>query len=103
LYGLWFASGGTQGKEPPPRMVEMMELYRKANGVPDDERIKLTQQVWKILAEELWTIGTVGLSPATTGVRIVKNTMGNIPDRLFNSASHKSPGSSLPMTYYFKS
>ena len=24
-------------------------------------------------------------------------------DRLFNSASHKSPGSSLPMTYYFKS
>ena len=85
------------------RMKEMMDLYRKAYGVPDDERIKLTKQVWKILAEELWTIGTVGLSPATTGVRIVKNTMGNIPDRLFNSASHKSPGSSLPPTYFFKS
>jgi peptide/nickel transport system substrate-binding protein len=84
-------------------MVEMMDLYRKAMGLEDDERVKLTRDIWKILAEELWTIGTVGLSPATTGVRIVKNTMGNIPDRLFNSASHKSPGSSQPPTYYFKS
>ena len=103
LYGQWFASGGAQGKEPPPRMKEMMDLYRKSYGMPDNERIQAAKQVWKILAEELWTIGTVGLSPATTGVRIVKNTMGNIPDRLFNSASHKSPGSSLPPTYYFKS
>jgi peptide/nickel transport system substrate-binding protein len=103
LFGLWFASNGAQGKEPPPKMVEMMDLYRKAMGQEDADRIKTTQQVWKILAEELWTIGTVGLSPATTGVRVVKNTMGNIPDRLFNSASHKSPGSSLPLSYYFKS
>jgi peptide/nickel transport system substrate-binding protein len=103
VYGLWFASGGTQGKEPPPRMKEMMELYQKAMGVPEAERIELTKQIWKILAEELWTIGTVGLSPATVGVRVAKNTMGNIPDRLFNSASHKSPGSSQPQTYYFKS
>ncbi|MCC7368270.1 MAG: ABC transporter substrate-binding protein [Chloroflexi bacterium] len=103
LYGRWFASGGTQGKEPPPRMKEMMELYQKAMGVPDAERIALTKQVWSILAEELWTIGTVGLSPATTGVRVSKNNLGNIPDRLFNSASHKSPGSSQPATYYFKS
>jgi peptide/nickel transport system substrate-binding protein len=102
LFGTWFASNGSQGKEPPQRMVEMMDLYRKAMGQPDEERIQTTKQVWKILAEELWTIGTVGLSPATTGVRIVKNTMGNIPDRLFNSASHKSPGSSLPLSYYFK-
>ena len=103
VYGLWFASGGTQGKEPPPRMKEMMELYWKSMGVPDPERVQLGKQIWKILAEELWTIGTVGLSPATTGVRVSKLTLGNIPDRLFNSASHKSPGSSQPSTYYFKS
>jgi peptide/nickel transport system substrate-binding protein len=103
LYGTWFASGGRQGEEPPPRMKEMMELYWKSMGVTDEERIPLGKQIWTILAEELWSIGTVGLSPATVGVRVVKNTMGNIPDRLFNSASHKSPGSSLPMTYYFKS
>ena len=39
LYGRWFASGGTKGKEPPPRMRELMELYRKAFGVPREERI----------------------------------------------------------------
>jgi peptide/nickel transport system substrate-binding protein len=102
LYGLWFASGGTQGKEPPPRMKEMMDTYRKAYGVPEAERIQLTKQVWKILAEELWTIGTVGLSPATTGVRVAKTNVGNVPDRLFNSASHKSPGTSHPEQFYFK-
>jgi peptide/nickel transport system substrate-binding protein len=103
VYGLWFASGGTQGQEPPARMKEMMELYQRAMGEPEAQRIQTTKQIWKILAEELWTIGTVGLSPATTGVRVSKLNMGNIPDRLFNSASHKSPGSSQPSTYYFKS
>jgi peptide/nickel transport system substrate-binding protein len=102
-YGKWFASGGTQGKEPPARMKEMMEMYQKAMGVPEAERIQLTKEIWKILAEELWTIGTVGLSPATTGVRVSKLNMGNIPDRLFNSASHKSPGTAQPATFYFKS
>ncbi|MGE3909832.1 MAG: ABC transporter substrate-binding protein [Chloroflexota bacterium] len=102
VFGTWFASGGSQGKEPPPKMKEMMELYWKAMGSPDAERIKLTQQVWKILAEELWTIGTVGLSPATVGVRVVKNNVGNSPDRLYNSASHKSPGGARPQTLYFK-
>ena len=102
LFGTWFASNGAQGKEPPPRMKEMMDLYKKAYGVPDAERVQLTKQVWKILAEELWTIGTVGLSPATTGVRVVKNTLGNVAERNMNSAPHKSPAASRPETYYFK-
>jgi hypothetical protein len=37
------------------------------------------------------------------GVRIVKNTMGNIPERLYNGAAPHSPGNNLTQTYYFKS
>ncbi|MFN8524571.1 MAG: ABC transporter substrate-binding protein [Chloroflexota bacterium] len=102
LYGTWFASNGAQGKEPPPRMKEMMEIYKKAYGVSDEERVRMTKEIWKILAEELWTIGTVGQSPATTGVRIVKNNLGNVASRNINSASHKSPGAARPQQYYFK-
>jgi peptide/nickel transport system substrate-binding protein len=40
LYGKWFASGGTQGKEPPPRMRELMEMFRRALGTAGDEHIR---------------------------------------------------------------
>jgi peptide/nickel transport system substrate-binding protein len=102
LYGTWFASVGTQGKEPPARMKEMFEKYRRAYGVPEAERIQLARDCWKICVEELFVIGTVGLSPATTGVRVVKQTMGNVADRQLNSASHKSPGPAIPEQFYFK-
>ena len=102
LYGRWFASGGKQGQEPPPRMRQLMDTYRRAFMVPESERAALAREVWKIACDEVWTIGTVGLSPAIVGVRLVKTTMGNIPERLHNSASHKSPGPARPEQFYFK-
>ena len=33
LYAKWFRSAGAQGKEPEPRMKELMEKWRKAFGV----------------------------------------------------------------------
>src|SRR5947209_16532241 len=48
LYARWFQSAGTQGKEPPARMRELMEKWRKAFGVPEKERIQLGKEVWKI-------------------------------------------------------
>ena len=36
------------------------------------------------------------------GVRIVKNNMGNIPARQYNSPDGKTPGISRPATFYWK-
>ncbi len=47
-------------------------------------------------------IGTVGLSPAFMGVRVVKNTMGNVPARQYNSPDVRTPSVSKVMTVYFK-
>ena len=102
LYGRWFASGGTKGKEPPPRMRELMELYRKAFGVPREERITLAKEIWKIAVDEVWTIGTVGLSPGIQGVRVAKTNMGNLPARQWVSAVSDNPQISHPETFYFK-
>jgi ABC-type transport system substrate-binding protein len=102
LYGRWFASGGTKGKEPPPRMRELMELYRKAFGVPREERITLAKEIWKIAVDEVWTIGTVGLSPGIQGVRVAKTTLGNLPARQWVSAVSDNPQISHPETFYFK-
>jgi len=102
LYGRWFASGGTKGKEPPPRMRELMETFRQALGAPGEEQIRLAQEVWTIALDEVWTIGTVSQSPVITGVRVVNTGMGNVPARLSNGAAAHSPGNNLPQTYYWK-
>jgi peptide/nickel transport system substrate-binding protein len=102
LYGKWFASGGTQGKEPPPRMRELMELFRRGLSAPDPAHTEAGKGVWKIAVDEVWSIGLVGQSPVIQGVRIAKNTLGNIPARLMNGASAHSPGNNGTQTYYFK-
>ena len=60
-------------------MLKALEMYRTAFGLPDAERISAAKEIWKILVEETYSIGTVGLSPAVMGVRIVKNNLGNVP------------------------
>ncbi len=102
-YGVWYASAGTQGKEPPPRMRELMEKYRKAFGVPDAERTRLAKEVWKIALDEMWVIPVVSNSPASQGVRVIKNNVGNVPERLWNSAVSDNPHIAHTETWYFKS
>src|SRR5881296_2384355 len=83
LYVKWFHSAGAQGKEPEPKMRELMDKWRKAFGVPEKERIQLGKEVWKIAAEEVYIIGVIGMGPASMGVRVVKTNMGNIPSRQY--------------------
>jgi peptide/nickel transport system substrate-binding protein len=99
----WYASNGAQGKGPKdPRMISALELYRSANGKKTQERYKVAQDIWKILVDEQYSIGTVGLSPATMGVRIVSNKLGNIPARQTNAQHARTPCSSHPATFFYK-
>jgi peptide/nickel transport system substrate-binding protein len=82
-------SGGTGGTAAETSMVS-------------PERVKIAQEIWKIICEECWVIGTVGLSPAFMGVRVVKNTMGNIPARQTNAQHVRTPNTSHPATFFFK-
>jgi len=102
VYGKWFASGGTQGKEPPARLKELMEQFRRGLSLPDPEQTKAGKEVWKIAVEDVFTIGLVGQSPVVQGVRVAKTNLGNIPARLMNGASAHSPGNNLTQTYFFK-
>jgi peptide/nickel transport system substrate-binding protein len=102
-YARWYASNGEQGKEPEsPEMMRAFELYREAFGLDDAGQIANAQEIWKILVEEMYSIGTVGQSPAFMGVRVVKNNMGNIPERQVNAQHARTPQSSRPVTFYFK-
>ena len=102
LYGVWYSSAGAKGKQPPARMRELMATYRRSFSVPDQERTRLAKEVWKIALDELWLIPVVSNSPASQGVRVIKNNVGNVPERLWNSAVSDNPHIAHTETWYFK-
>ncbi len=103
-FARWYASNGTQGKKPDdPEMLRAFDLYREAFGLDEAGQIENAKEIWKIIVEQQWSIGTVGQSPAFMGVRIVKNNMGNIPQRQVNAQHARTPATSQPITFFFKS
>ena len=54
------------------------------------------------MVEQQFTIGTCGQSPAFMGVRLVSRKLGNIPGRVCIAQHCRTPGSSHPETWFFK-
>jgi peptide/nickel transport system substrate-binding protein len=103
LYANWYATNGSQGVKPDdPEMLKIFELFGSASGQQVEERYKTAQEIWKILVDQQYGIGTVGQSPALMGVRIVSNKLGNIPSRVCIAQHCRTPGGSHPETWYFK-
>jgi peptide/nickel transport system substrate-binding protein len=103
LFGQWYTSQGKTGTEPSARLKEAMDIYQQALTAPEAQRAELAKKLWGILIDEVWTIGTVGLSPAIQGLRIARTTLGNMPARMVNSAATDSPAQAIPETWFFNS
>ena len=95
----WFVSGGEDGMAPPyPEMERALELFRKGATVSAEERNKIGQEIWSLVVDQVWTIGTVGQS---AGVSVTKNNMGNVPRRGCPAQHCRTPASGHPPTWYF--
>ncbi len=102
-YAVWYASGGKQGRKPEdPNLLKIYDLYGSAAGKQEAERIKIAHDIWKIMADQQYGIGTVGQSPGLMGVRIASNKLGNIPSRVCIAQHCRTPGGSHPETWFFK-
>jgi len=55
-----------------------------------------------LMAENVWIIGTVGVSPALLGIVIKKNNMGNVPDQVVGITPGQTPGNARPEQFYFR-
>lgn len=98
----WYASGGKQGIEPvDPGIRKALEIFRSAASKYSDERIGMVQEIWKLLVDNVTSIGTVGLSPAVMGVRIINNKLANVPARQMNAQHCRTPCTSMPTTFYY--
>lgn len=102
-YGDWYSSGGTAGVAPDPdgSVAKVLDMFSEGLKATPEERITIGQEIWKIITDEVWTIGTVGQSGAFMGVRVAKNNMGNLPSRQFNIQAGQTPNISRPSTFFF--
>lgn len=103
-FAVWFASGGAQGRRPDdPNLLRIFELFRSAGGQREQERFRTAQEIWKIVVDQQYGIGTVGQSPALMGVRLVSNRLENTPSRACIAQHCRTPGGSAPATWFFRS
>jgi peptide/nickel transport system substrate-binding protein len=101
LYATWYASNGTAGKKPDdPELLKAYDILRQGFGVESAERVKLAQELKKIIIDQQWVIGTVGFTPT---LRVISNKLTNVPDRYVWLTRCRTPGADLPPTYSFKS
>ena len=107
VYGIeeakWYASNGAQGTKPEdPQMLKALDLLRSAAAQQEEQRNKIAQEIWKIMVDQQFHIGTCGQSPALMGVRIANRKLGNIPGRTCIAQHCRTPGSSHPETWFYK-
>ena len=102
LWAQWLLTNGEQGREPSAAMKRLMGLWKQGFGLPEAERIEVGKEMWRVAVDQQWVIGTVGLSPAGMGVRVVSNRLGNSPGRQYNSPDGMTPAPSRPETFFFK-
>jgi len=98
----WYGSDGEQGVEPTEPMRRLVDLYERGFGLPPEQRIGLGQEIWRIHAEQLFIVGTVGLSPANNGVVVVKNNFRNVPPVAPNTPPLQNPGIARTETFFFE-
>jgi peptide/nickel transport system substrate-binding protein len=101
LNGLWYATNGEQGLEPEGDIARQQELLDQALRVAPEERLEIGREILRIYVDNVWAIGTVGVSPAVIGTAVVSNSLGNVPEFVPGNTPGQTPGNARPATWYF--
>lgn len=102
-YAQWYASNGAAGIKPTdPELLKGFELLRSAASLPEERRVEIAQELWKLLVDQVWSIGVVGQSPAYMGTRVVNERLENVPARTCVSQHCRTPWSGHPEQWYYR-
>lgn len=78
LWAQWYASGGTSGEEPPAEILRNYERWEAFKTTTDEEeRVRLGKEIVGSQAENLWSVGTVGMIPVPV---LVNENLRNVSE-----------------------
>jgi len=101
LYGRWVQTKGAEGVEPPAAIKRIMEIVDQAKTVGPEQQAKLAQELFRIWVDNLWEVGTVGLTPMVQGVVVAGSRFRNVPTTLGNDWPLRSPGNARVEQFFF--
>lgn len=97
-YITWLNTDGKKGVKPPKQMKELIRLGKVVTNTTDKEkRLKAGRKLVQLQAENIWSIGTVGL-----GIQpiIVDENLKNVPGNAYWSYSINFWGGLYDLQYY---
>lgn len=98
----WFRTDGERGIEPTPEIARIVEIIEEAKTVGTERQIELAQELNRLVADQIYGIGTVGLTPMIQGVVVINAGLGNVPDLVANDWPLRTPGDARPETFYYR-
>jgi peptide/nickel transport system substrate-binding protein len=101
LYTRWLQSGGKEGVEPIEPIKRIMQLVDTARTVGHDGQVQAAQELFRIWADNVFEIGTVGLTPMVQGVVVVNSKLHNVPTTTGNDWPLRTPGNTRTEQYFF--
>ncbi|HMC37634.1 MAG TPA: ABC transporter substrate-binding protein [Actinomycetota bacterium] len=102
LWKAWFDTGGREGVEPPAPVKRLVELIDKAKTVAPAEQARIAQEIFKIWVDNVFEIGTIGLTPMDQGVAVVNVRMHNVPAKLGKDWPLRTPGNARTEQFYYQ-
>jgi peptide/nickel transport system substrate-binding protein len=97
----WYRSNGARGIEPTGSILRLVEIIEEAKSVGTERQIELANELFTLTSNELFGIGTVGLTPMIQGVVVVNKDMKNVPLVVANDWPLRTPGDARPETFFF--
>lgn len=98
----WYETHGEQGLEPTESIKRIVEIIDAAKTVGPEEQIELAHELFRLTSTELYSIGTVGLTPMVQGVVVVNEAFRNVPDSVGNDWPLRTPGNARPEQFFFR-
>lgn len=102
LWKPWFDTNGKEGVEPPADAKKIIELQDRAKTVGQAEQIKIAQEIFKLWVDNMFEIGTVGLTATDQGVAVVNAKLHNVPASVTKDWPLRTPGNGRPEVWFFK-
>jgi peptide/nickel transport system substrate-binding protein len=101
LWKTWYDTGGKEGVEPPEPWKQIVALQDEAKSAGPERQAEIAQEIFKIWVDNLYDIGTVGLTAADQGVAVVNAKLHNVPENLTKDWALRTPGNGKPEVWFY--
>ncbi len=81
---------------------QIVELQDKAKTAGPAQKVEIAQEIFRIWVDNMYEIGTVGLTATDQGVAVVNANLHNVPTNLTKDWPLRTPGNGRPEVWFFK-